>query len=252
MTVIPEDYHKEKFRMEHLLLDIELCVLKRMLKRKHNYGTIIVAEGLLCHMPEEDLIKYFGSESTTKDANALHIDLGKIDIGDFIRDNLRSKKYPFSFHVCRMGYELRCADPNAFDISYTMNLGHAAANFLLHHKGSHAMVIEVAKKIEYMPFTELLDAESGKTKMRYLDINHGGYRVGAKLNKMNRFEKEDLQDTAFMEKLKLAGISAEACRELVFDVRRYPDYIEPDKSIAKMSSEDNSKGCENDLDAFSA
>ena len=109
------------------------------------------------------------------------------------------------------------------------------------------MVIEVAKKIEYMPFSELLDA-SGKTKLRFLDINHGGYRVGAKLNKMNRFEKEDLADVDLMEKVKAAGIDVEMVKQLVNEVRRYPDYIEPDKSLPKTPEDIAKEKKGNDID----
>lgn len=222
LVVIPEDYHKGKFKMEHLLLDLELCIRKRMFNRKHFYGTIILAEGLLTHMPLEDLNKVFGKESTEKDVNALHIDLGKIDIGDYIRDHLRKKKFPFSFHATRLGYELRCADPVPFDTELTIDLGYSAAKFLLEMKGSHCMVVNSGGSISYLPFDKLIDPETGKTKLRFVDIEHGSYRVGAELMRMNRFQKEDLEDKKLMDHLKSCGVLEEKIKELILEVRRYP------------------------------
>ena len=79
-----------------------------------------------------------------------------------------------------LGYELRCAPPVPFDIDYTRTLGYGAARFLLQD--------EVEESLELA----FRDPDTGRTKVRKVDIQSEGYRVAR--DYMLRLEKSDLED----------------------------------------------------------
>jgi ATP-dependent phosphofructokinase / diphosphate-dependent phosphofructokinase len=75
-----------------------------------------------------------------------------------------------------IGYELRCADPIPFDMEYTRDLGYCAATYLL-SGGRDAMVTLVDGHFEPMPFSQMLDPETGRTRVRLVDTGSEQYRV---------------------------------------------------------------------------
>src|SRR5438876_1137606 len=75
-----------------------------------------------------------------------------------------------------VGYELRCADPIPFDLEYTRDLGYCAAKFLL-SGGSGAMVSMQAGEFVPVPFKNMLDPKTGRTKTRLVDIDSTRYHI---------------------------------------------------------------------------
>ena len=72
-----------------------------------------------------------------------HIRLSEVNFSDILKDQLRKELKAVGMKTSIInidqGYELRCADPIAYDIDYTRSLGEAAVTFLL-EEGSHATV----------------------------------------------------------------------------------------------------------------
>jgi 6-phosphofructokinase 1 len=87
-----------------------------------------------------------------------------------------------------IGYELRCADPIPFDMEYTRDLGYCAAQFLL-DGGNGAMVSIVNGHFTPLPFKDILDAATGRTRVRMVDIESESYKIARAY--MARLEPED-------------------------------------------------------------
>jgi 6-phosphofructokinase 1 len=97
-----------------------------------------------------------------------------------------------------MGYELRCADPVPFDIEYTRDLGFAAIRFLV-EGGTSAMVLVESGERKSKPFSEMRDAETGKTVVRNVDVTAESYCVARRY--MTRLTAKDFDDRSDVERL---------------------------------------------------
>jgi 6-phosphofructokinase 1 len=98
----------------------------------------------------------------------------------------------------KLDYELRCADPCAFDIDYTRSLGEAAVDFLLKN-GTNAMITIQRNQAIPVPYEELMDPDTGRTEVRLVDCASFTYRSARKF--MVRLEERELRDPEWVEKL---------------------------------------------------
>ncbi len=90
-----------------------------------------------------------------------------------------------------IGYELRCADPIPFDMEYTRDLGYCAAKYLL-SGGNGVMVSMQGGHFVAVPFAELVDPETGRTKVRLVDIHSTRYGIARRY--MIRLRRDDFED----------------------------------------------------------
>ncbi len=99
-----------------------------------------------------------------------------------------------------VGYELRCADPCAFDIEYTRNLGQVAVDYLV-DGGNDAMmtVQENQTKAVPIPYDQIMDPETGRTEVRSVNISSFPYQSARKF--MIRLEKSDFVDEQRLQEL---------------------------------------------------
>src|SRR4029453_10413662 len=101
-----------------------------------------------------------------------------------------------------IGYELRCADPIPFDAAYCRDLGYSAIRFLL-EGGTEAMISVQGGRMVPMPFEEIREPDTGKTRIRLVNVESEGYRVA--LEYMIRLEAKDFEDPSWVEKLAAAA-----------------------------------------------
>ena len=101
-----------------------------------------------------------------------------------------------------IGYELRCADPIPFDAAYCRDLGYSAIRFLL-EGGTEAMISVQAGRMVPMPFDQIREPGTGKTKIRMVNVESEGYRVA--LEYMIRLEAKDFEDPSWVNKMADAG-----------------------------------------------
>src|SRR6185437_3013332 len=101
-----------------------------------------------------------------------------------------------------LGYELRCAPPGGFDIQYARSLGYWATRFLL-DGGSGAMATIQGGKLVPIPFEQLLDARTGKVRLRYVDISSEAYQTLSAY--MIRLKPEDFDQPESVDALASAG-----------------------------------------------
>jgi 6-phosphofructokinase 1 len=88
----------------------------------------------------------------------------------------------------KIGYELRCADPIPFDMEYTRDLGYCAAQYLL-DGGKEAMVSVIEGRFTPLPFKDMLDPATGRTRVRMVDIESESYKIARAY--MARLQPED-------------------------------------------------------------
>jgi 6-phosphofructokinase 1 len=121
--------------------------------------------------------------------------LSEINFSDILKHELDSEleKLDIATRITSkdLGYELRCTDPVAFDIDYTRSLGEAAAAFLL-DSGTNATVTIQGTRVVPIPFTEMMDPETGRTEVRKVNLDSFIYRSAYKL--MIRLRPEDAED----------------------------------------------------------
>jgi len=89
-----------------------------------------------------------------------------------------------------IGYELRCADPIPFDMEYTRDLGYCAASTSCRRQRRHDL--DAGRHFVPIPFSEMIDAKTGRTKIRLVDIHSTRYAIARRY--MLRLRRDDFED----------------------------------------------------------
>ena len=90
-----------------------------------------------------------------------------------------------------IGYELRCADPIPYDMECARDLGYCAAKYLL-AGGNSAMVSMQGGHFVPIPFSSLIDFETGRTRIRLVDTHSTRYAIARRY--MIRLRRDDFDD----------------------------------------------------------
>jgi ATP-dependent phosphofructokinase / diphosphate-dependent phosphofructokinase len=190
LTVIPEEFGSGPIRLDHLA-DILAGAIIRRKSLGHDDGTAILAEGLVEQLTAEDLESFGELERDEHD----HVRLAEVNLADVVKHRLRDRLAQLGLNMTLVtkdiGYELRCADPIPFDMEYTRDLGYCAAQYLL-DGGSNAMVTLVDGRFAPMPFDEMLDPQTGRTRVRLVDTSSEQYQIARRY--MVRLRREDVED----------------------------------------------------------
>jgi 6-phosphofructokinase 1 len=199
LTVIPEEFGNGPIRLDHLA-DILAGAIVRRKSLGHDDGTAILAEGIVEQLAAEDLESFGQLERDEHD----HVRLAEVNLADVVKHRLRDRLAQLGLKMTLVtkdiGYELRCADPIPFDMEYTRDLGYCAAQFLL-DGGSNAMVTLVDGRFSPIPFDEMLDPQTGRTRVRLVDTSSEQYQIARRY--MVRLRHEDLDDPQL-----LAGLAS--------------------------------------------
>jgi 6-phosphofructokinase len=162
-------------------------ILKRLAQQRSD-GVAVLAEGLSELLDQEDLTLLGGVE---RDEHG-HIRLAELDIGRVLKDTVSQKLKHHDVKITivskNIGYELRCADPIPFDMEYTRDLGYCAAQYLL-DGGQEAMISMVDGRFTPLPFKDMLDPATGRTRVRMVDIDSESYQIARAF--MARLQPED-------------------------------------------------------------
>ncbi|HLH74426.1 MAG TPA: diphosphate--fructose-6-phosphate 1-phosphotransferase [Chloroflexota bacterium] len=210
LTIIPEEFDRSSLRLDHLVDILAGAVIKRA-ATGHLDGTAVLAEGLIERLDPHDLESF---DSIERDEHG-HLRLAEINLGEILRVRLRRRLAEFnltpSLVVKDIGYELRCADPIPFDLEYTRDLGYCAAKFLL-EGGSNAMVTIQNGHFVPISFAQMLDPETGRTRVRLVDIDSEQYKIARRY--MVRLRRDDFTDEIALARLAaVAGCDPATFRE---------------------------------------
>jgi 6-phosphofructokinase len=195
LTIIPEEFPQNRptFR---ILVDILAGAMIKRLAEGRRYGVAVLAEGLAEWLPDED-IKHLGSIEYDEHG---HLRTSELNLGDCLKRavyaRLAGLGVPKVNVVAKdIGYELRSADPVPRDMEYTRDLGYCAAKYLF--SGGHsAMVSLQAGNFVPIPFAQLLDPETGRTRVRMVDIKSTRYAIARRY--MIRLRRDDFDEPAVL------------------------------------------------------
>ena len=195
LTVIPEEFPRNKPTLR-MLVDILAGAIIKRLAEGRRYGVAVLAEGLAEGLPDED-IKRLGNIEHDEHG---HLRISELNLGDSLKKavyaRLAGLGVPKVNVVAKdIGYELRCADPVPYDMEYTRDLGYCAAKYLF--SGGHsAMVSLQAGNFVPIPFAQLLDPETGRTRVRMVDIKSTRYAIARRY--MIRLRRDDFDEPAVL------------------------------------------------------
>lgn len=199
VTIVPEEFSAPKIRLQTIIDILTGSIIKRLASNK-NYGVAIVAEGLIEKIEPEDLQNV---GNIVKDEHG-NIRYSEINFANILKHTLQKELTELGIKLTivdkEIGYEVRCAPPNAFDIEYTRNLGFAAFDFLA-NGGTDAIITIQNNQIVPISFEEILDNVTGKTHVRMININSIQYRIATQY--MIRLEKDDFISSTNIRKLAL-------------------------------------------------
>ena len=188
-----------------------------------NYGMAVLAEGLLEAIGEKGLLECMSTAQLgrygqiTRDPHG-HLRLGEIEFGRMIKDRLSARLEELNLSVTLidkdLGYELRCADPIPFDAEYTRDLGYGAVKFLRSEESSKfgAIISLVGGHLEPLPFTQMINPQTGRMQTRKVDVNGEGYECARRY--MIRLERRDFDNPQRLARLAgAAGMTPEQFRQ---------------------------------------
>jgi ATP-dependent phosphofructokinase / diphosphate-dependent phosphofructokinase len=190
LTLIPEEFKGATLKLGHLTNILVGAITKRLVQGRSD-GVAVLAEGLSEFLDQDDLALLGGVE---RDEHG-NIRLAELDIGKVLKETVTQKLKHSGIKITivskNIGYELRCADPIPFDMEYTRDLGYCAAQFLL-DGGNGAMVSIVNGRFTPLPFKDIVDSATGRTRVRMVDVDSESYKIARAY--MARLEPKDLEN----------------------------------------------------------
>lgn len=200
LTIIPEEFQQPKIRLQQLVDIITGSIVKRYLIEK-NYGVAVVAEGVIEKIAPEDF-ELLGQIVLDEHG---HIRYSELDFGEILKQAVLAevKKLGIKISVVdkEIGYELRCAAPISYDIDYARSLGYEAVQFLLRGDTGAMITIQDNQAVP-LYFADITDPETGKTKVRRVNIDTVHYKIARGF--MIRLEEEDLNDPGLANAYKMS------------------------------------------------
>lgn len=205
LTIIPEEWPKKDFKIEKVVDTLVAAIIKRRAMGRA-YGVAILAEGLAEALSTEEMAKM----GTLEYDEYGHPRLAEIAFGktvkNLVRDELAKLGLKITIVDKDIGYELRSVEPAPFDISYTTELGFSAAKEALSNRTANMVTIQEGKFVP-IPFEEMMDLETGRAKMRFVNTETETYEVAVEY--MTRLKSVDLSNLDLLEKMaSTAGMSA--------------------------------------------
>lgn len=201
LVLIPEEFRGKPIRFKHLADILEGAAIKRHMMGR-DYGVAILAEGLAGHIPPEDLDALGDVE---RDAHG-HIRFSEVQLGKLLKDEVRRRLKERGIDTTivdkNIGYELRCQAPIPYDMEYTQDLGFGAVRYLL-NDNTGALICMIEGKLEPIKFEDMLDPETGKTRVRRVDVDSDNYKVAREY--MIRLDASDFSDSKQLAKLAHAA-----------------------------------------------
>ena len=228
LTVIPEEFGGGPVPLKEIVDTLAGAIIKRLAYGRQD-GVAVLAEGLVLLIEPEDLK---GFEQVERDTFG-NVRLADVDIGEILKAQVVARLKEFgiktSITTKTVGYELRCADPIPYDMEYTRDLGYCAAEYLL-GGGNAAMISLQAGQFVPIPFDQLIDPRTGRTRVRLVNIDSTRYAIARRY--MLRLNREDFDDPHELAKL------AATCRLSLQDFRTQFEYLvqrEPEPPAAGQS-----------------
>jgi 6-phosphofructokinase 1 len=201
LTLIPEEFRSRNVRLSTIVDTLVGSIVKRRASGRSD-GVVILAEGLAEIVPPEDIAELATAE---RDEHG-NLRLDEISFGDVCKARVRTRLAELGVKATlvakNIGYEVRCADPIPFDMEYTRDLGYCAAKYVI-EGGSNALVSIQHGRFKPVPFSSIMDPETGRMRIRMVDVDSDRYRIAYAY--MLRLKKRDFEDQGELAKLAVAA-----------------------------------------------
>lgn len=198
VTIVAEEFPSGPISLDRVARIIEGSVVKRAASGRP-HGVVVLAEGIGDRLSPADLA---GVPDLPRDEHG-HVRLAELPLGKLVRDRVKAGLIELGVEATMVakdiGYELRCTAPNAFDQEYTRDLGAGAVEALL-GGASHVMITRQSGAIVPIPFDQILDPATGKTRVRMLDTTTHAYATARTLQV--RIEPADFESPALIKQLE--------------------------------------------------
>jgi len=210
LTLIPEEFQANTTRLRDIVDTLVGAIIKRLSNERRD-GVAVIAEGLVLDIDPADLAH---TEAVERDDHG-NLRIAEVNIGEILKAAVQARLREFGLKTTivakNIGYELRCADPIPYDMEYTRDLGYCAAKYLL-SGGNAVMISTQGGQFVPVPFSSLLDPETGRARIRLVDIHSTRYAIARRY--MLRLRRDDFEDAHELAKFAAtAGVSLEEFRE---------------------------------------
>jgi 6-phosphofructokinase 1 len=189
LTLIPEEFGSRNIEFK-AIVDTLLGAIVKRLSNGQRHGVAVIAEGVVEAIDPQEL----GVENVERDEHG-NLRIAEIDIGEILKRAVQRRLMELGIKsnvaAKNIGYELRCADPIPYDMEYCRDLGYCAAKYLL-GGGSAVMVSMQGGHFVPIPFRNLLDPATGRTRVRLVDISSARYAIARRY--MIRLRRDDFDD----------------------------------------------------------
>jgi 6-phosphofructokinase len=196
LTLISEEF-PSPIRLKTIVDTLAGAIIKRLSEGRRD-GVAVIAEGVVLDIAEEDLA---GVQDVERDSHG-HLRIAEVNLGEILKAQvqarLRDLKIKTTIAAKNIGYELRCADPIPLDMEYTRDLGYCAAKYLI-AGGTAAMISMQGSHFIPVPFSEMTDVNTGRSRVRLVDISSTRYAIARRY--MIRLRKDDFEDPHQLAKL---------------------------------------------------
>ena len=170
----------ERTTRPNMDIDAVVGMLVHTMEARQNegkdFGVIVMAEGLAEYMP----MRYL--EGIPRDDHG-HISIPQVKLGalfarliaeEFKKRTGKGRKVT----GVQLGYEARCALPNAYDVMLGSQLGVGAYRALVEERLNGVMISVTGQlQLHYVPFETLVDPETLVTVVRYIEPNSDFHRL---------------------------------------------------------------------------
>ena len=173
MTIIPEMFNKTEICLEKVVRLSISAILKRKVMGV-NYGTIVAAEGLFHEFKAEEM-EAAGVHFSYDDHG--HPELGKVSKAVLFNDLLEAEFKKIGLKVksrpVEIGYDVRCQDPVAYDLTYCTELAMGVYQLYSEGKTGCMVYVDAYGNVSPLYLADLQDPATGKIPPRVVDINAG-------------------------------------------------------------------------------
>ena len=161
--------------------DLADMILKLVIEREtygKRYGVVLISEGLVDRLPKDQVPQKIDEHGNIKFSEAmLGYRLATL-VGELYYKRFGKK---LRIKAETVGYTTRCAEPSAFDILLGSQLGAGAFRFIREGRGGNMVSVGDNLEIKAVPFDELIDPKTFRTKVRYVPLEGDFFQLAKSL-----------------------------------------------------------------------
>jgi len=224
LTLIPEEFGLNRIPFKAITDTLVGAIIKRLAQGKR-HGVAVIAEGVVEGIDPSELA---GIDGVERDAHG-NLRIAEVAIGGILKQAVQERLRQFGLKTTivakDIGYELRCADPIPYDVEYARDLGYCAAKYLL--SGGRAVMVSLqGGEFMPLPFRQLLDPATGRTRVRCVNVHSTRYGIARRY--MIRLRRDDFANPHEIARFAaVAHLSLEEFRDqFEFLVRDEPPPLE--------------------------